>query len=308
MNGVPWERAPAAARSMPGRSSGSASSIGSMKDMASVVPGANAATWAQRGRNRFARQVHTHTGYAHRRVVWFRSLATTHHALLTVVGSCAVGCSATRSALLPNTKQLLHGRTHQDNDGERSEHGPQRVAYQTRDGCDDDAVRVTLSRHERTPCEDQARGESPTERHCPAPRGHHHDSEGWRRGRMGGFEKKRPSLQREEPQEEVEEEDRREQRGPSCEHVVKDRQQPQVRFVVVHIPVRLDQNCSLAHRRSGEHWEPFGLATGEQYGIARCHPLFDQLGNANVRAVFFEESRSIEHDRELDQTRQHIPR
>jgi len=69
MNGVPWERAPAAARSMPGRSSGSASSIGSMKDMASVVPGANAATWAQRGRNRFARQVHTHTGYAHRRVV-----------------------------------------------------------------------------------------------------------------------------------------------------------------------------------------------------------------------------------------------
>ena len=36
---------PAAARSIPGRTSGSAISIGSMNDMASVEPGASAATW-----------------------------------------------------------------------------------------------------------------------------------------------------------------------------------------------------------------------------------------------------------------------
>src|SRR5712691_7800044 len=45
MKGVPFARAPAAARSIPGRTSGSASSIGSMNDMASVEPGASAATW-----------------------------------------------------------------------------------------------------------------------------------------------------------------------------------------------------------------------------------------------------------------------
>ena len=49
------------------------------------------------------------------------------------------------------------------------------------------------------------------------------------------------------------------------------------------------------------------MAAREQYRIARCDPLFDELGNVNVSAVFFEESRSIEHDRELDQTCQHVP-
>ena len=44
MKGVPFARAPAAARSIPGRTSGSAISIGSMNDMASVEPGASAAT------------------------------------------------------------------------------------------------------------------------------------------------------------------------------------------------------------------------------------------------------------------------
>src|SRR5256885_1030236 len=45
MKGVPFARAPATARSIAGRTSASASSIGSMNDMASVDPGASAATW-----------------------------------------------------------------------------------------------------------------------------------------------------------------------------------------------------------------------------------------------------------------------
>ena len=45
MKGVPFARAPSAARSIAGRTSASASSNGSMKDMASVEPGASAATW-----------------------------------------------------------------------------------------------------------------------------------------------------------------------------------------------------------------------------------------------------------------------
>ena len=45
MKGVSFARAPAIARSIPGRTSGSTSSIGSMNDMVSVEPGASDATW-----------------------------------------------------------------------------------------------------------------------------------------------------------------------------------------------------------------------------------------------------------------------
>src|SRR5467141_368444 len=45
MKGVPLARAPFSASSSPGRTSGSASSSGKRKVMASVDPGANAATW-----------------------------------------------------------------------------------------------------------------------------------------------------------------------------------------------------------------------------------------------------------------------
>ena len=45
MNGVPFAAAPAIARSMPGRTSGSAISTGSENDMTSVDPAASAATW-----------------------------------------------------------------------------------------------------------------------------------------------------------------------------------------------------------------------------------------------------------------------
>src|SRR5262245_16467133 len=44
MKGVPLVRAPSPVRSTPGRTLGSTSSIGSMNDMASVEPGASAAT------------------------------------------------------------------------------------------------------------------------------------------------------------------------------------------------------------------------------------------------------------------------
>lgn len=75
MNGVPLSRAPWAARSMPGLTSGCAISSGNKNDMTNVEPGARVAIW--RG---------------------VRSIASLVRYMLTPVDTTTAGCAASKPA------------------------------------------------------------------------------------------------------------------------------------------------------------------------------------------------------------------